>query len=308
MMKALVQSDDTERLVAFQDVDDPSPADDQLVVKVEAFSLNRPDFLYLSMPGSGWRTGIDFAGTVQQAARDGTGPRAGEKIVVHSPAGGGGAELVAVAAAQVTVIPHGIGIADAAALPLAGLVALRLIREAGPVEGRKVLITGATGGVGHATVELLIGKGALVTALASAEEPSERLAALGCTVVQVLGAADGPFDIVLESVGGATFGEIVPKLAKGATILWFGQASFQPITLDFFSFFVGRESFTLRHFVYNDLPALDDGKDIAELLELVRTGQLHAEIGQQGDWSQTAAMLDAMKNRTLRGKAVLMIG
>jgi hypothetical protein len=63
----------------------------------------------------------------------------------------------------------------------------------------------------------------------------------------------------------------------------------------------------LKHFVYNETQDADDQKDLGELLGLVNAGHLHVEIGSQASWSKTASALSSMKNRQLRGKAVLFI-
>ncbi|WNG48376.1 zinc-binding dehydrogenase [Archangium minus] len=294
-------------LVAFGEIPQPVPAPDEVLIRVEAFSLNRPDFLYLTAPKTTWRPGIDLAGTVVRRASDGMGPPEGTRVLAHSPSGGGAAEWVSVPSRLVVPRPDSQGPLEAAALPLAGLVALRLVREAGTLNGRRVLVTGATGGVGHFAVELVVRAGAHVTALTSQEEPYQRLQELGARVVHSLSDADGPFHVVLESVGGDVMADAIPLLAPRSLVLWFGEASGKPLSLDFFRFFPGREGMTLRHFVYNQLEGADDGRDLSELVRLVTDGRLHPEIGHVADWSETASVLNDLKNRRLRGKAVLRV-
>src|SRR5260370_21644490 len=146
LMKVLTQTGDARRMVEFGDAPTPTPKTNEALIKIEAFSLNRVDLIYLSTPGSHWRTGIDFAGTVVSAAKDNSGPRQGDKVLVHLPTGGGAAEYAAVATDAMTTIPEGISLPEAAALPLARLVALRLVREAGSLRHQHVLVNGATGG------------------------------------------------------------------------------------------------------------------------------------------------------------------
>ncbi|AKU97086.1 oxidoreductase [Labilithrix luteola] len=288
-------------------VPEPTPAPDEVLVEVEAFSLNRPDLLYLQMPHSTFRPGIDFTGRVVKAAADGSGPPVGAFVLAHSPSGGGAAERVAVSSRQVVVRPESLSVYQAAALPLAGLVALRLVREAGPLEGKNVLVTGVTGGVGHYVVELAVSSGARVFAFASPEEPTDRLRELGAVLLSSLDAAPGLFDVVMESVGGELFSEIVPRLAPNSLVLWFGEASGKPIALDFFHFFPGHEAMTLRHFVYTHVPNADDRRDLEELVRLVIEGRLHPEIGRVSDWSEASDVFAQMQSRNLRGKAVLTV-
>ena len=104
----------------------------------------------------------------------------------------------------------------AAALPLAGLTALRLMRASGAVAGLRVLLTGASGGVGHYVTELASAAGASVTAVSASPERAERLLALGAAnVVQSLEDAIGPYDVAFESVGGSSLAQALKLLAKG---------------------------------------------------------------------------------------------
>jgi NADPH2:quinone reductase len=124
----------------------------------------------------------------------------------------GWAERVAVKTRQLAVLPESVSDVSAAALPLAGLTALRLLRAAGPLASRRVLMTGASGGVGHYFTELAAAHGAELTVSSATPERSERLRALGAhAVVHDVADAKGPFDVVLESVGGRSLQEALVK-------------------------------------------------------------------------------------------------
>ncbi len=201
-MLALLPTDGRDPLVQLDAAPEPAPRPDEALVAVEAFSINRGETFLLEHPRPGLRPGKDVAGRVARAAADGSGPRTGERVVGHPPLGGW-AQLAAVPTAALAVLPAGVDAVTAAALPLAGLTALRLLRAAGSVSGRRVLLTGASGGVGHYVTELAAAAGAEVTAVTASPERGERLLALGAVdVVSTLGAARGPFDVALESVGG----------------------------------------------------------------------------------------------------------
>ena len=185
-MRALLPTGRLGEMVEPDDVDEPRPAPNETLIKVEAFSVNRGETFLLersvpagredcrggsnaptppfsprqsSRPGdavpvhgesglpAGWRPGKDVAGLVVQAAADGSGPRIGQRVVAH-PAGLGWAEYAAVPTDRVAVLPDTISTVVAAALPLAGLTALRLLRAAGCVAGHRLLLTGASGGSG----------------------------------------------------------------------------------------------------------------------------------------------------------------
>ncbi|SRR5712691_127824 len=128
-MLALVPTGSPETLTQLGHVEAPVPGEDEALVKVSDFSLNRADFLYLNSPSSNFRPGIDAAGIVEVPAADGGSPPAGTRVVLHLPSGGG-AEYVVASADRMTEIPDGVPTHLAAAIPLAGLVAQRLLAVA----------------------------------------------------------------------------------------------------------------------------------------------------------------------------------
>jgi NADPH:quinone reductase-like Zn-dependent oxidoreductase len=304
-VKALVPTGDAREAVAFADVEEPEPRPDEALVKVAAFSVNRGETFQLEGDRPGWRPGKDVAGLVVQAAADGSGPACGTRVVGHPPSAGW-AEYAAVPAGSLAELPASVPVETAAALPLAGLTALRLLRAAGPLAGRTVLLTGASGGVGHYVTELAVAAGAEVTAVSATPERGRRLAEFGAAVVPDAASAEGPFDLVLESTGGRAFADALARLRRRGTLIWFGQASRTPVTLDFFRFFDGPESATVRHFHYEDADTAT-ADDLAVLVRLVDGGRLHPEIGRSADWAETAAVLTDLRERRVRGNAILTI-
>jgi len=292
--------------VALAAVDQPQPCPDEALIKVEAYSVNRGETFQLEAPRPGWRPGKDVAGLVVQAAADGSGPAAGTRVVGHPPQGGW-AEYVAVPTESLAELPDDVPAVTAAALPLAGLTALRLLRVTSSVAGSRVLLTGASGGVGHYFVELAAAAGLEITAVSSSPERGARLLELGAArVVRSVEDAEGPFDMVLESTGGPNLPAALAKLARRGTVVWFGQASRQPVTLDFFDFFAGPESATIRHFHYADSDSTY-AQDLKTLVRLVSSDRLHPEIGLVADWTETAEVLALLRDREVRGNAVLTI-
>ncbi|GGQ07480.1 oxidoreductase [Streptomyces virginiae] len=303
-MRRLIPTGEAERPVAFAEAPQPVPEPDEVLVKVEAFAPNRGETFLLEDPRPGWLPGKDVAGLVVQAAADGSGPGIGARVVGH-PAQGGWAEYAAVPTHSLAVLPDSIDSVRAAALPLAGITALRLLRTAGPVAGLRVLLTGASGGVGHYVTELAVGAGAELTAVTATPERGERLVELGAHVVHGVAAAEGPFDVVLESTGGPDLPVALSKVRPGGTLVWFGQASRTPATLDFFRLLGGPERVTIRHFHYAGAPY---GPDLAALVGLVERERLHPEIGSVSGWAETAGTLVDLRERRVRGKAVLLTG
>lgn len=303
-MQRLIPTGEAARPVGFAEVSQPVPEPDEALIKVEAFSPNRGETFLLERPRPELLPGKDVAGLVVQAAADGSGPGIGTRVVGH-PAQGGWAEYAAVPTHSLAVLPDGIDGVRAAALPLAGITALRLLRTAGPLAGRRVLLTGASGGVGHYVTELAVGAGAELTAVTATPARGARLAELGAEVVHGVAAARGPYDVVLESTGGPDLPLALSKVRPGGLLVWFGQASRTPATLDFFHLLGGPERVTIQHFHYAGAPY---GSDLAALVRLVEQGRLHPEIGRTADWAHTADTLVDLRERRIRGKAVLMTG
>jgi NADPH:quinone reductase len=305
-MKALLPGDGPG-MVEFGDVEQPRPLASEALVRVEAFSVNRGETFLLEKPPAGWRPGKDIAGLVVRAAADGSGPPAGQRVVGHPPAAGW-ASCACVPAESLAELPENVPAVTAAALPLAGLTALRMLRMAGNVTGRRILLTGASGGVGHYVTELAANAGAEVTAITATAQRGRRLAELGAAaVLRSVTDADGPYDLVLESAGGDSFARSLERLAPHGTLIWFGQASREPVTVNFFDLvYGGASSATIRHFAYTGFPETY-GADLAVLVQLVAAGRLHPEIGRVADWSQTATVIDDLRERRIRGNAVLTL-
>jgi len=204
-------------------------------------------------------------------------------------------------------LPDDVPAVVAAALPLAGLTALRLVRAAGDLAGRRILLIGASGGVGHFFVELAAAARAKVTAVTATPARGERLLALGAeAVVTSVDEADGPFDIALESVGGDVFGQALLKLDRDGLMLWYGQASLEPARADFFALSGGPIDVTIRTLTYWR-QADRDGEDLATLVDLVASSRLHPEIGETADWTETPRVLADVRDRRVRGNAVLTL-
>ncbi|MBY8879664.1 zinc-binding dehydrogenase [Actinacidiphila acidipaludis] len=310
-MKAMLPGGSAGKPVLLGEAGEPEPAPGEAVVAVEAYSVNRGETFQLDgaldRTWSGWRPGKDVAGTVIRAAADGSGPAAGTRVVAHPPAYGW-AERVAVPTTSTAELPDAVDAVTAAALPLAGITALRLLRAAGPLTGRRVLITGASGGVGHYVTELAAASGAEVTTVSATAERGARLGQLGAAeVVTAVEDATGPYDVVLESVGGGSLPAALARLAPGGLLVWFGQAGRTPVTLDFFDFFAGPVQARIAHFDYT-VSDRTYGQDLGTLVRLVTGGRLHPEIGTVRDWAHTAEVIADLRDRRIRGNAVLTIG
>ncbi len=287
------------------DLPEPEPGPGEFLLEVRAFAVNSGELRLIGMRPDGWRPGQDVAGVVVRAAADGSGPPVGSRALARVD-WEGWAERVPVPIAAAAVFDERVSFADAATLPVAGLTALRALRHGGAVLGRQVLVTGATGGVGHFAVQLAVLSGARVTALVSGAERAGEAAELGAhrvltALVDDLGA--GPFHLVLDGVGGPGLAEALRRTAPGGTaVLYGGPGGVTELRLaDFYA-----QAWNARLIgLISDEPAGTKGEDLAILAQLVAAGRLRPHLGFVEDWTRTADALIALADRRVRGKAVL---
>src|SRR5579872_4402078 len=181
-MLAVVNTPGGREPVAIREVAEPEPRPNEALVAVHAFSLNRGELRLFQVRPEGWRPGQDIAGIVLRAAADGSGPAAGTRVVALCD-WEGWAERAAVPSHRMAPIADNVSFAAAAALPVAGLTALRSLRHGAPLLGKRVLITGAAGGVGNLAVQLAVGSGARVTAVVGNRERAHVLDGVGLTEI-----------------------------------------------------------------------------------------------------------------------------
>ncbi|GAA3310219.1 hypothetical protein GCM10020295_76730 [Streptomyces cinereospinus] len=184
-VRALVVDPSAPAAVRLAEVPDPVPGPGQVLVAVSHASLNYGD-LNDARSGRvpvGAVLGSDAAGVVVEAAADGTGPAVGTRVVALTS--GAFAERVAIDGGALAEVPEGLDLAEAAALPVAGVAALRSLRAAGLGPDKRVLVTGASGGVGRFAVQLAARAGAHVIASVGSAARGEGLTRLGADEVLV---------------------------------------------------------------------------------------------------------------------------
>ena len=210
-MRAIVCSTDSPGRICFREVPEPVPNRDEAIVEVHAVSLNRGEFRRLQWATDGWRPGYDVAGVVVAAAEDGTSPEAGTRVVGLLPEGAW-AERVAIPTRRLSPLPANLDFTAASTVPVAGLTSLAALAHFGPLPGKRVLITGAAGGVGRFAIQLATLMGGRVTALVRNPERGRGLEALGAErIVTDLATDTDEFDAVLESVGGEVLGLAIAR-------------------------------------------------------------------------------------------------
>lgn len=287
-----------------QTVPDPQPAPGEALVGVEAFSVNRGELGLFGRRPDGWRPGQDIAGRVLAAAADGSGPPVGTRVVAMVDFGGW-AERVAVPVERLAPLPGAVAVEDAATFGVAGLTALRALRRGGPLLGARVLVTGASGGVGTFAVQLAVAGGADVTALTGAHR-SVDLAALGARrVVTTLHDADGEFDLVLESVGGDVLLAALQQTAPRGHLVLLGTSSRAPAAITISSFRPHARQTVHPFWVYGSGEPVRE--DLAVLAGLTARGLLRPVVGWTGAWGRLDEAMLALRERRVAGKAVLTV-
>ncbi len=286
----------------FADVPEPVPGSDELLVRVEAFSLNRGEVRTSRAAAEGVIPGWDVAGTVVK------GPNEGARVaaIVNN---GAWAELARVPAVRAGVIPDGVELEVAATTPIAGLTAMRAFGVAGSVIGKDVLITGGSGGVGQFAIQLGAIAGANVTTVSSRQSQHEALRNLGAgKVVATIEEANGPFDFILDSVGGASFAKAIELVGREGTIVTIGNSAEEPTTFNVRTLYAKGAAKVYGLIIFEEMEQRRvTGRDLERLLALIRDGRIEAPVEVRRSWTELPQVLDDLENRRYSGKAVLTV-
>jgi NADPH:quinone reductase len=312
-IRAVVVDPASSARLTIKPVELRDPDRDEVAVRVTAISLNRGETRRaVQQAEPGWRPGWDFVGVIETAAANGSGPRPGTRVVGILPSGAW-AERVNCRIHAVAALPDAVGDAEAATLPVAGLTALHALRQGGMLLGRKVLVDGASGGVGHLACQLAAAAGAQVWGHVRREEYRAAVAEwCGERVVlgRELAAAKphGPFWLILDSLGGSALGAALGMLQPGGTCVTFGvsdaaQATFQ--SRDFFST-GGVRLYGLT--LFHELMSVERaGVGLALLADLISVKKLRPQIAIEAPWSEIGTVARRLIDREFGGKAVLHI-
>jgi NADPH:quinone reductase-like Zn-dependent oxidoreductase len=303
--------DETHKLT-LAPVDLAPAAADEVTVRVTAISLNRGEVnRALSQSPAGFRPGWDFAGVVEEVAPDGTGPSTGTRVVGFLPSGAW-AERVRVPSHAVAALPAGVTDAQAATLPVAGLTALHALRRGGLLLGRKVLVDGATGGVGHLAVQLASAAGAQVYAHVRHAKQAQIVAPwCGDRIIVApqlhAAATSGPYHLVLDSIGGSALSAALTMLEPGGTCVTFGVSESPTATFESGMFFRQGGVSLYGLILFHELKSAPAGPDLALLANEIANGRLRPHIEIEAPWTEIDTIARRLLAREFAGKAVLHI-
>lgn len=301
----------------------PEPDPGEVLVRVRAASLNPWDWHFMRglpymsrLSGAGMRRpkhpilGSDVAGEVEAVGAGATRFRPGDQV--YGFVGFGAfAEFVAVPENRLARRPGNVTWEQAAALPLAGMTALQGLRDVGQVRrGQRVMIIGASGGVGTMAVQIAVALGARVTGVCSTRNV-DLVHSLGATQV-IDYTRDSPrsgaaYDVILQLAGTASPAQLRRLLTpNGRLILSSGDSSGRLIgPLDRILQALALSPFvsqTLRPLVTRPSPA-----DLDELTRLVVDGQLTPVVERTFPLADTAAAIHHLETGRVRGKLALSL-
>ena len=299
----------------------PIPADDQLLVRVHAAAVNPLDWHVMRgepypmrlSAGLGAPTdpamGVDFSGTVESVGKSVTRFKPGDEVFGGRT--GAFAEYVVVRESRAVALkPANVSYEEAAAVPVAALTALQALREEGKLQaGQKVLINGASGGVGTYAVQLAKVMGAEVTGVCSGRNV-EMVRSLGADHVIDYTKEDFTrggtrYDLVVDNIGNHGVSRVVDVLSpKGIYVIvgapsddpWIGAIS-APIRASLYSPFTDHE---IKFFI-----AKMPQTDMEYLASLMRDGKLRSVIDRRYPLAETAEAIRYLETGRARGKVIV---
>jgi NADPH:quinone reductase len=305
-MLAVVNTPGGPEPVAIREIAEPELRPSEALVAVHAFSLNRGELRLFQVRPEGWRPGQDIAGVVLKQAADGSGSPAGSRVVALCD-WEGWAERAAVPSHRIAPIADNVSFGAAASLPVAGLTALRALRHGAPLLGKRVLVTGAAGGVGNLAVQLAARSGARVTAVVGNPERGRILDGLGAAeIVTGIDQAQGRFELILEAAGGASLKAAIERVEHRGTVVIFGNSSGQPTELNFRDFAEHQNARIQGFHYFTSEPEERFGPDLGLLARLVADGSLKPRIVEH-DWRELPGVGPLLRDRQIAGKAIFRI-
>jgi NADPH:quinone reductase-like Zn-dependent oxidoreductase len=304
-MRAVIVDHSAPGGLVLAEVPEPILLPSEALVRVAAFSINLGEVRRAKNAENGWRPGWDLAGTVERPAADGSGPPPGAPVVGMRDFGAW-AEFAAVSTDRLAIVPAGLSFERAATLPVAGLTALWALEKRGSLLGRRVLVTGASGGVGIFATQLARLAGAHATALVHHEAKRAVVAPHADAVVTGDDELEGAgFDIILESVGGTVFAKALQALAADGILVTYGTSADRSSTIEVAPFYVRGGASIYGFYLFHELRTHSGSAGLARLAALLQVGKLDVHVDATLPAASIAAAVDLLWTRRVSGKMVV---
>jgi NADPH:quinone reductase-like Zn-dependent oxidoreductase len=301
----------------------PAPADNRVLVKVQAASVNPLDWHYMQgkpyvmRPGSGIgapnsiHMGADFAGIIESVGKDVKRFKPGDEV--FGDRDGAFAEYVSVAEnGAIALKPSNMSMEQAAAVPIAGITALQALRDKGKIQsGQKVLINGASGGVGTFAVQIAKSYGAEVTGVCSGKN-ADMVRSIGADHVIDYTKDDFTrgserYDLIVDNVGNHPASEYRRVLKANGSLVTVGGPSdnawLGPLTGLLSDMIVSR--FVSQKMIF--MLAQANKEDMDVLRDMMQTGKLTPVIDRRYKLEQTAEAIGYLEQGHARGKVIITV-
>jgi NADPH:quinone reductase-like Zn-dependent oxidoreductase len=325
-MKAIVHCDYGVANLKLEEIEKPTPADDQILVRVRAASVNPYDWHFVEgtpkiirLMGIGLRKpkeirlGVDFAGTVETVGKNVTQFKPGDEVFGGRE--GAFSEYVCRrAVGSVASKPASITFEQAASLNIAGITALQAVRDRGKVQpGQKVLINGASGGVGTFAVQIAKSFGADITGVCSTRNV-DLVRSLGADHVidytkEDFTKGDQKYDVILDNVANHSLSEFRHVLTPNGKYVMIGGGG--PTEQGVFGVMLRPlKAMVLSKFVDQQMGMMmadSNQKDLSLLAEMVESGKMKPVIDRTYKLSEVPAAIAYLEEGHARGKVVITV-
>jgi len=309
-MKAITSCSDNHKLLEIRELPEPIPNSNEALVAVTAFSLNRGELRRAQSAEPGTPIGWDLSGVVEEPAKDGTGPKRETRVVGFSRNMCGWAERVALPTRDLANIPDPISDEDASTLPVAGLTALYALERCERLLGSRVLITGASGGVGYFACQLAKLMGAHVTAQIRRDTFIDSVKTTGADDIVV--SPDGSnlndretFRAIIDGVGGEILTNLLPLLDERGRAVLYGVSSGPSATLSIRELFFTGDGRVEGFHLYRETEIETASKGLTRLLKLLGSHHLKVAVSVEKNWAHIDSVAKQLIQREIPGKAVL---
>ena len=306
-MRALVADPTASPAPSLADVPEPAPGPGQLLVDMEAASVNRGEIRTAGKQPPGTVIGWDAAGTVAALGEGVTQFDVGERVVALTPSGGAFAERVVVPAEWTAPLPSACDFVTAATLPVAGVTAVGILRLARVHAGDRVLVTGAAGGVGLFTVQLALQAKATVTGQAGSEERAATVRATGADALVHPGdgsPVEGEFAGVRDGIGGPRLGPLLDATTANGRVVVYGNSADAESTFRVERFY-NKGIAILGFRVFASVPPTQGVKDMANLADQAASGALEVKVQATAPLADALGPIRDLYDRKVTGKVVI---